>query len=114
MIDTSWRSVCTLWDLRKGQVYGTDASTCAQKQKEQAHRKLHALYILQRNMQHCDRDIFYHNADEHLDAQPMWALKNWLGVYKPMVKNSIKEAVRHVRTIASYSIPQTHPNEHTD
>ncbi len=109
MIDTTWRSVRTLWDLRNG---------CAQKQKEQAHRELRALYILRRDMRHCDRDVFYPTVDEHLDAQPVWALKNWLRVYKPMVKHSIKEAIRasvlNVRTIASYFIPPTHPNEHTD
>jgi hypothetical protein len=108
MIDSTWRSVHTLWDLRNGHVYGKDASTRAQKQKEQAHRELRALYILRRDMRHCDRDIFYPNVDEHLDAQPVWASKNWLQVYKPMVKHSIKEETlgplrpilfpKHIRT----------------
>ena len=50
MIATTWQSVRTLWDLRNGQVYGLDSSSRSQKQKEQAHRKLCALYILQSNM----------------------------------------------------------------
>ena len=118
MIDTTWHSVRNLWDLRNGKVYGVDSSTRAQKQKEQAHRELRALYILRGNMRHCDTDIFHANADDHLEAQPVWALKNWLRIYKPMVKHSIKEAirssVRHVRTIMSYFHPREPTEEYPD
>ncbi len=118
MIDTTWHSVRNLWDLRNGKVYGVDSSTRAQKQKEQAHRELRALYILRGNMRHCDTDIFHATADDHLEAQPVWALKNWLRIYKPMVKHSIKEAirssVRHVRTIMSYFHPSEPTEEHPD
>jgi hypothetical protein len=118
MIDTTWRSVRTLWDLRNDQVYGSDSSTRAQKQKEKAHRELRALYILRGDMRHCDRNIFYATVDDHLEAQPVWALKNWLRVYKPMVKHSIKEAVRssvrHVRTIVSYFRPLLQPDDNPD
>jgi hypothetical protein len=89
MIDTTWCSVRTLWDLRNDLVHGADSSSRAQKQKGQAHRELRALYILRSEMRHCDRAVFYATAEEHLEAQPVWALKNWLRVYKPMVKHSI-------------------------
>jgi hypothetical protein len=54
----------------------------------------------------CDRNIFYDTMDKHLNAQPVWALKNWLRVYRPLVKHIIKEAVRlairNMQTIQSY------------
>ncbi len=94
MIDTTWYSVRQLWDQRNGRVYGVDSSTRAQLQKERTHRELRALYTLRKDMRHCNRDIFYATAAEHLEAQPMWVLKNWLQIQTPMVKFSIKEAER--------------------
>ena len=114
MIHTTWQSFRQLWDLRNGRVYGMDSSTRAQAQKEQAHRELRALYTLRQDMQHCDRDIFYATVDEHIEAQPVWALKNWLRIQTPMVKFSVKEAVqsavRNVRTIFSYFGPAKPPD----
>jgi hypothetical protein len=114
MIDTTWQSFRKLWDLRNGRIYGFDSSTRAQAQKEKAHRELRALYILRQDMRHCDRDIFYATADAHLEDQPVWALKNWMKVYKPLVQYSIKEAVRsavrNVRTIGYYFRPQEPPD----
>ena len=78
MITTTWRSVHTLWDLHNGQVYALDSSSRSQKQKEQVHRKLRALYILQSDMRHCDHIIFNATVEEHIEALPVWALKNWL------------------------------------
>ena len=114
MIDTTWYSVRQLWDQRNGRVYGVDSSTRAQLQKERTHQELRALYTLRRDMRHCDRDIFYATAAEHLEAQPVWALKNWLRIQTPMVKFSIKQAVRsavsNVRTLLSYFGPTPNPD----
>jgi hypothetical protein len=114
MIHTTWQSVRTLWDLRNGRVYGVDSSTRAQLQKEKIHRELRAIYILRSSMRHCDRDILYATAEEHLAVQPVWAMQNWLRVYTPLVKYSIKEAVRsavrNVRTISSYFDPVPTPD----
>jgi hypothetical protein len=106
MIHFLWTSFRTLWDLRNGQVHGNDSSTRAKKQKEKAHRELLAMYLLRDQTQYCDRNIFHESAAAHLDAQPVWALKNWIRVYRPLVVHSIKEAanqaIQKVRTLTSY------------
>jgi hypothetical protein len=53
------------------------------------------VYTLWDQTQHCDHNIFYATANGHFAAQPVWALKNWLHVYRPLVIHSIKEATRH-------------------
>jgi hypothetical protein len=57
-------------------------------------------------MRHRDRDIFHTTVEAHIEAQPVWAIQNWLKIHVPMAKHIAKEAawsaVRHVRTIASY------------
>ena len=57
-------------------------------------------------MQHSDCDIFHDSAAAHIEAQPVWAIKNWLLIHVPMAKHSVKEAARaavlHVRTLVSY------------
>ena len=114
MIDVLWKEVYQLWDQRNGHVHGVDASTRAQKQKTNVHRELVAVYAARPAMRHCDRDMFYASAEAHLEAQPTWAVKNWLRVYQPLVKHSIPEAVRqavlHVRTITSYFRPTEPPD----
>jgi hypothetical protein len=107
MIDLLWRLFEQLWEQRNGRVHGVDTKTWSKIQKEKAHHELLALYALQDHTRLCDHNIFYDTpAEERLDAQPVWALKNWLPVYQPLVKHSIKEAVqlaiRNMQTIQSY------------
>jgi hypothetical protein len=75
-------------------------------QKEKVHRELIVLYNMRELTRHCDRDIFFETASDHLEAQPVWAIKNWLHIQRPLVLHSIKEAarqaVRHVRSISTY------------
>jgi hypothetical protein len=72
-------------------------------------------------MRHCDRDVFHDTVEAHIEAQPVWAIQNWLRIQVPMAKHSVKEAaksaIRQVRTIASYfriqpdtPNPNVHPN----
>jgi hypothetical protein len=87
-------SFCQLWDRRNGRVHGVDTITRAKIQKEKAHHKLLALYVLRDQTWHCDRDIYYNTAQDHLNARNVGALKSWLRVYQPLIKHSIKEAAR--------------------
>jgi hypothetical protein len=73
--------------------HGVDSSARAQIKKEKTHRELWAIYNLHSSMRHCNHNILYVTADEHLDTQPMWAMQNWLQVYAPLVKYSLKEAL---------------------
>jgi hypothetical protein len=68
MVDTTWKSVRTLWDLRNGRVHGVESSTRVQIQKEKTHRELWAIYTLRSSMRHCDCNILYTTAYEHLEA----------------------------------------------
>jgi hypothetical protein len=113
-IDILWRGFRQLWEQRNGKVHGNDTSTRAEARRDKTHRELKALYSLRANMRHCDRDIFYPTAEEHLEAQPVWAIQNWLKIQVPMAKHSAKEAarfaVRNVRTIWSYfTVPDETP-----
>jgi hypothetical protein len=53
-------------------------------------------------MHHCDRDILLLPTviEAQIEAQPVWAIQNWLKMQVPMAKYSAKEAarlaVRHV------------------
>jgi hypothetical protein len=57
-------------------------------------------------MPHCNQNIFNPTVEEHIDAQPVWALQNWLKIQVLMAKHGVKEAareaVRHVQTMVSY------------
>jgi hypothetical protein len=114
LIDTLWKSFRQLWDQRNGKVHGVDNSTRAKLQKEKAHRELIALYVLRDQTQHCDRDIYYDTAQDHLDAHNVGSLKNWLRVYQPLIKHSIKEAawlaIHNMRTLPSYFRPAEIPD----
>jgi hypothetical protein len=105
-IDILWTSFRKLWDSRNGKVHGVDTSTRAAARKDKTHRELRALYSLRADMRHCDRDVFHPTVEDHIEAQPVWAIQNWLRIQVPMAKHSVKEAarsaVRHVRTIVSY------------
>jgi hypothetical protein len=105
-IDLLWRRFRTHWDNRNGKVHGIDTSTRFQARRKKVHRELRAVYTLRQDMRHCDRTVFHDTVEAHLDAQPVWAIQNWLKIHVPMAKHSIKEAarlaVRNVRTITSY------------
>ncbi len=111
-IDILWSNFRTLWASRNGKVHGIDTSTRLQARKEKVHRELRAIYSLRHNMRHCDREVFQETAEIHLGTQPLWAIQNWLRIQVPMAKYSVREAVRsavnHVRTITSY-FPVTEP-----
>jgi hypothetical protein len=102
-IEILWTSFRTLWDSRNGKVHGVDTSTRAEARRDKTHRELRALYQLRVDMRHCDRDIFHTTVEDHIEAQPVWALQNWLKIQVPMAKHSVKEAarsaVKNVRTI---------------
>ena len=91
-----------------------DTATRAKAHKEKAHRELLALYAVWDQTRHCDRDVFYATTADHLDAQPVWALKNWLRVFQPLIKHSIKEASRlaihNMRKIHTYFHPADVPD----
>jgi hypothetical protein len=113
-IELLWTHFRQLWESRNGKVYGIDASTRTAARREQTHRELRALYLLRSDMRHCDRDIFHPTVEAHMEAQPVWALQNWLKIQVPMAKHSVKEAARlavsNVRTIVSYfGMAPTHP-----
>ena len=118
-IDLLWQGFRSLWDARNGKVHGIDSSTRTQARLERVHRELKALYSLIPDMRHCDRDVFHDTVEAHIEAQPVWAIQNWLRIQVPMAKHSVKEAaksaIRQVRTIASYFWTQTdtlNPNVH--
>jgi hypothetical protein len=105
-IDLLWRRFRSLWDNGNGKVHGINMSTRYQARREQVHRELRAVYTLRQDMRHCDCTVFHDTAEAHIEAQPVWAIKNWLKIHVPMAKHSVKEAarlaVRNVRVITSY------------
>jgi hypothetical protein len=102
-IDILWTSFRALWDSRNGKVHGVDTSTRTEARREKIPRELRALYAFRTNMRYRDRDIFHSTVEDHIAAQPVWAIQNWLKIHVPMAKHSAKEAarsaVRHVQTI---------------
>jgi hypothetical protein len=105
-IDILWTGFRTLWDSRNGKVHGIDTSTRSEARRDKTHQELRSLYSLREKMRHRDQDIFHPTVEEHIEAQPVWAIQNWLKIQVPMAKHSVKEAareaVRHVCTIVSY------------
>ena len=81
MITVLWKETRSLWDIRNGRVHGSDSTTRAKMQKEKVHRELIALYNMRELTRHCDRDIFLDTALDHLETQPVWAIKNWLHIH---------------------------------
>jgi hypothetical protein len=57
-------------------------------------------------MRHRNCDILHATVEEHMEAQPVWVMQNWLLIHVPMAKHSVKEgarlAVRNVCTLVSY------------
>jgi hypothetical protein len=90
-IDILWTSFRTLWDSRNGKVHGVDTSTRAKARQEKTHRELRALYEFRINMRHRDWDIFHPTVEAHIEAQPVWAIQNWLKIHVPVANTVPKK-----------------------
>jgi hypothetical protein len=99
----SWCSICSTWQDHHPSLRVGDMSCILASPAEDMFL---ALYILWDLTRHRDRDISLLLPNVILPPQPVWAIKNWLRIYRLLVMHSIKEAagqaVQNVWTITSY------------
>ena len=102
MIWTSWKS---LWYERNSIEHGIDTAQNKEKVKSKICWKLEAIYNKRELLLSKDQDLLYDNIEEHT-KQTEFKIQNWMKLYYPILKQSIKTAklrsLRGVKSIKQY------------
>ena len=107
IIRTLWTRWFLLWALRNSDLHGVDASSRAQAAKTEVDRSLREIYDMRSQMEPSMQQVLCKDLREHFTKTTSYN-QNWLAVYGPLVRDSIKRAksraVQNVRPITEWLV----------
>jgi hypothetical protein len=91
IISTVWTQWFLLWEVCNKSFYGADAQAKAHAERREVERLLVDIYDVRNQMEPSVQKLLCRDITEHF-VKPVTYNKNWLAVYGPLAKQSIKRA----------------------
>ena len=105
IIGTIWQQWFLLWELRNKDLHGADARSKALAEQRVVDRMLIDIYDFRNQMEPSVRQLLHQDITDHFSKTVTYN-ENWLAVYGPLVKMSIKrakaKAIQGVKSIRHY------------
>jgi hypothetical protein len=109
IISTLWQQWFLLWEMRNKELHGADSRSQAQAERRVVERTLIDIYDIRNQMEPSVQQLLHRDIAEHF-SKTMAYNKNWLAVYGPLVKMSIKrakdKAIQGVKSLRHYFGPK--------
>ena len=105
IIGAIWQQWFLLWEQRNKDLHGADASAKALAERRVIDRTLIDIYDFRNQMEPSVRRLLHQDITDHFSKTVTYN-KNWIAVYGPLVKMSIKrakaKAIQGVKSIRHY------------
>ena len=105
IISTVWTQWFLLWEVRNKSLHGADVQAKAQAERREVERMLVDIYDVRNQMEPSVQKLLCRDITEQF-AKPVTYNKNWIAVYGPLAKQSIKRAkaraIQGVKSLQHY------------
>ena len=91
IVETCFRMMIDLWEMRNEEVHGKEEATIQQKRKEKAAITVRALHKLEEQARPSDSILFYQDVEATIERVPATTLEAFIAMKTKPINNSVRE-----------------------
>ena len=91
IVETCFRMMIDLWEMRNEEVHGKEEVTIQQKRKEKVAITVRALHKLEEQARLSDSILFYQDVEATIERVPAVTLEAFVAMKNKLINNSVRE-----------------------